>query len=474
MKRPLRKIDYVTKDYEGFRQMMVDLIPIYTPEWTDTSQSDFGIVLIELFAHGLDILSYYQDKAVNENLMSTATLRSSVERLGRFLGYEPYTQTPSKVMVTFKKYDDLINEKVIIPRGTKVSTKDEEIIFETEEDLIIPEEVLSKEVSCVQGETVTDELLGVSSGEPNQIFRLAQDNVIDTTVELYIADTENSIENWDEVKNFLNSSMSNNHYIVERRGDFSYITFGSGKTSRIPPINSKIYVKYRIGGGIIGNVGVKTITELYDDFIDGIEEVYNEEIPYEQGKDIEDTERIRYLAPKVFSMNDRAVTKWDFEALAESIIGVYRAKGEEFAGENKDEFHLHIVSETFGELTPELKNAIEELIEEKRLVTPVKIEVKQANFVDISLELDLTVKEGYNRNEVVEELKSLIEYHFSNDGMEFGENIELMDLLSLGLEVHGIKALNLTPTCELPEIGEYEMARIVDININAIGGVVDE
>ena len=42
----IRPIDYVTKDYEGFRQLMIDLIPKYAPEWTDMSQSDFGIVII--------------------------------------------------------------------------------------------------------------------------------------------------------------------------------------------------------------------------------------------------------------------------------------------------------------------------------------------------------------------------------------------------------------------------------------------
>ena len=35
-----RSLDYVTKDYEGFRQLMLDLIPQYAPEWTDTSQSN--------------------------------------------------------------------------------------------------------------------------------------------------------------------------------------------------------------------------------------------------------------------------------------------------------------------------------------------------------------------------------------------------------------------------------------------------
>jgi uncharacterized phage protein gp47/JayE len=81
-------IDYVTKDYAGFRQGMIDLIPSLLPRWTDRSENDFGIVLIELFAYVADILSYYQDRAANEAFLRTATQRRSVIELLRLIGYQ--------------------------------------------------------------------------------------------------------------------------------------------------------------------------------------------------------------------------------------------------------------------------------------------------------------------------------------------------------------------------------------------------
>lgn len=467
MRKTLGYIDYVTKDYEGFRQLMIDLIPQLTPEWTDTSQSDFGIVLVELLAYGLDILSYYQDKAVNENLLSTATLRSSVERLAKFLGYKPVTQTPSRVMVTFKKFDDLLNEEVTVPKGIKVSTKEDEIIFETEEELVIPAGKLTGKVSCIQGETITDELIGVSTGEPNQEFRLALDNVIEGTVEIRVETTENTGEIWEEVENFLDSDMSSTHYVVERRGDYSYIVFGSGSAGKIPPINSQIYATYRVGGGTIGNVGTRTITELYDDFVDGIEEVYNEEVPYEKGTDVEDIERIRQLAPKVFSTNNRAVTCRDFEALAEKVKGVYRAKGQEFAGENGDKFYLYIIPTTFDNPSEELKQTVLEYLENRRMVNVI-VEIQNPHYIDFTLKLDLKVEEGYSSKFVAEELKDLIMNSFSIDNLDFSERIELMDILYLAKEVEGVKSLNLASDCVLPDVGDYEIIRLQDVVINIV------
>lgn len=85
-KRPI--IDYVTKDYDGFREGMLALIPQLLPNWSDRSESDFGVVLIELFAYVADILSYYQDRVANEAYLSTATQRRSVAELLRLIGYQ--------------------------------------------------------------------------------------------------------------------------------------------------------------------------------------------------------------------------------------------------------------------------------------------------------------------------------------------------------------------------------------------------
>ena len=64
-------IDYLARDYASFRRALIDLIPSKLPEWTDRSEADFGVVLIELFAYMADILSYYQDRIANEAFLTT-------------------------------------------------------------------------------------------------------------------------------------------------------------------------------------------------------------------------------------------------------------------------------------------------------------------------------------------------------------------------------------------------------------------
>jgi hypothetical protein len=98
-------IDYLTKDYVGFRQGMLNRIPELLPNWTDRSEADFGVVLIELFAYVADILSYYQDRVANESFLVTATERRSVAELLRLIGYQIDPGLSASALIHFEVSD---------------------------------------------------------------------------------------------------------------------------------------------------------------------------------------------------------------------------------------------------------------------------------------------------------------------------------------------------------------------------------
>src|SRR5512134_3410907 len=92
--RPI--VDYMARDYDSLLQSMRALIPYKLPEWTDhTSEADFGNVLLELFAHMGDILSYYQDRVANESFLGTAQSRRSIIEHLRLIGYTLATAAPA-------------------------------------------------------------------------------------------------------------------------------------------------------------------------------------------------------------------------------------------------------------------------------------------------------------------------------------------------------------------------------------------
>jgi len=100
-------IDYLAKDYAGFRQLILDRIALLDPAWTERHISDIGIALVELLAYVGDYLSYYQDAVATEAYISTARRRISVRRHARLVGYRLGEGCNARALVTITVGRDL-------------------------------------------------------------------------------------------------------------------------------------------------------------------------------------------------------------------------------------------------------------------------------------------------------------------------------------------------------------------------------
>lgn len=80
-------IDYMAKDYQSFRQALIDFLPTIIPGWTEHREADLGMTMLELFAYMGDQLSYFQDAVANEAYLETARQRISVRRHARLIDY---------------------------------------------------------------------------------------------------------------------------------------------------------------------------------------------------------------------------------------------------------------------------------------------------------------------------------------------------------------------------------------------------
>ncbi len=84
---PEPAIDYLAKDYQGFRRLLLDRLALTMPDWTERHLPDLGIALVEILSYVADDLSYYQDAVATEAFLDTARLRESVRRHLRLVDY---------------------------------------------------------------------------------------------------------------------------------------------------------------------------------------------------------------------------------------------------------------------------------------------------------------------------------------------------------------------------------------------------
>ncbi|GAA4936575.1 hypothetical protein ACFPM3_06545 [Streptomyces coeruleoprunus] len=72
------RIDYLARDFAGFRRALQGFLPTRMPGWTESSEADVGVMLLELLAATADGFSYVLDRVANEAFLDTATRRRSV------------------------------------------------------------------------------------------------------------------------------------------------------------------------------------------------------------------------------------------------------------------------------------------------------------------------------------------------------------------------------------------------------------
>jgi hypothetical protein len=82
------EINYLARDYQTFRQLMLDRMSALMPQWTERHAADIGVTLVELLAYTADRLSYAQDAIGTEAYFSTARRRVSLRRHARLVDYQ--------------------------------------------------------------------------------------------------------------------------------------------------------------------------------------------------------------------------------------------------------------------------------------------------------------------------------------------------------------------------------------------------
>lgn len=117
---PEPELDYLAKDYQSFRRLMLDLIAQRNPGWQERLSADLGVTLVELFAYAGDLLSYAQDAAGTEAFLDTCLHRTSGRRHGRLIDY---TMHNGRNAVSAVHFAAVPGTSGVVPAGAKLTTR---------------------------------------------------------------------------------------------------------------------------------------------------------------------------------------------------------------------------------------------------------------------------------------------------------------------------------------------------------------
>jgi hypothetical protein len=114
-------INYLAKDFQGFRQVMLDRMWTLMPGWTEQHAADPGIALVEALAYVADHLSYRQDAVGTEAYLRTARSRISMRRHARLVDYTVSDGACAHVWLQVQLASAATS--AVVPAGTQVYSR---------------------------------------------------------------------------------------------------------------------------------------------------------------------------------------------------------------------------------------------------------------------------------------------------------------------------------------------------------------
>ncbi len=477
-------IDYTSRDFNSIVADLRLLAPQLLPEWTSTSDTDFGVVLMDLFAYVGDINNYYVDRVANEVFLASATLRSSVVSIANMLGYVPIAMTPATVSLRFTTVVGA--GAITIAKGTQVSTLPQagadSVIFETDVDLVIlgitaATPTYVGDVAATQGITITNEVLtDNANGSANQSYSLFKPNVVEGSVVVTVLEPSGVSTRWTQINTLLNSTSSGRVFeALIDDNDVMLLTFGDNADGRIPPSGSIITATYRYGIGVAGNVGAGLLTEMVQPHVN-VTSVTNQG-GAAGGADAETIASMQQSIPRSLFSLQRAVTLKDYAALAIQYPGVAKAQA---TATVYTSVLLYVAPVGGGVPTTTLRTAVSAFLADKKLVN-VTITTSAPTYVNVNITATVHVLENFYQPTVKTMVTNALQTLLSFDSVEFDTNItvskiyhaiqavEGVDYATLSLVVRGDAATQ--AGVQDASIGAGEIPQLGSLVLTMLGGV---
>ena len=247
------KISLTARDFDAYFDELKAKAILEFQSWTKFSESNVGVLLLELMSAIADQNSFYLNRAINETFLPTVTRRRNAMKILSRMGYKLGGRKAASVDITFT-LSVPHDKSIVIPEGFVCKTADGKYQFPTTKAVSIPTGSICITVPAKNYTTRTDSLS--FDGTAGQTKLLIEPQYIEETVSLSI-----NGETWNIVDDLLNSDGTSKHYKVEIDEDErAVLVFGDGINGMCP--NSLGKAAYKTGAGKEGNdVETNTITK---------------------------------------------------------------------------------------------------------------------------------------------------------------------------------------------------------------------
>ena len=308
----------------------------------DFEGSNFS-VLIDTLAYNTYINSFNANLVANESFLDSATIRENVVSLARNIGYIPRSKTAATATISIND----VNVGATNDNTTKFLNLRPGLVCvgsaeNTTYRFSLPDSVTSSRVRDIGGTSFAqfDNPITIYEGtflsrvflvdnSKDQRFIIDSPNIDSSTIRVYVKGT-NDVglgRKYRMIDNILNIDKNSEIFLSQEVQDEKYeILFGDGLFGRKLENNSVITVTYIVTEGEDGNGPSNfnfqgSFTKSDGTFFTPTDSISITTVTNaSNGAEVEDLSSIKYLAPRLYSAQYRAVTPRDYEAIIASIF----------------------------------------------------------------------------------------------------------------------------------------------------------
>ena len=241
----------------------------------------------------------------------------------------------------------------------------------------------------------------------------------------------------------------------------------------LAPSNTTLQVRYLIGGGITSNVPSNDLTKIDTSgvyFKNGNpggaisttilgSVVSTNPTPSIGGRNGDEIEEIRNNALFSFTSQNRAVTKDDYIIRTLSLPSTYgniakvyitqdfeRSNTTETSTTTKNPLALDLYVLAYNSnkqlitSSTTLKDNLVTYLNQYRMITDA-INIKDAFYINIGVNFDITVQSGYNNQDVITNCILMLQDHFNTEKWQINQPIILSEINSKLLQVQGVQSV---------------------------------
>jgi hypothetical protein len=486
-------IDFSATDFNTLRNALINYIKaVYPLDYTNFSESDLGMMLIETVAYMGAVMSMKADMLAQENFLATAKNRNNVRKLLELIGVTMKGPIGAAANATLTFNTAVTSNQITIPQASRTVTisspedggplnftlykTDNGALDTVSQDSSITLDVLESDsmtssvwsnLAFLEGALIVETGTFAPTDTIKKI-NLSQSPVIHNSVEVFLTGSFSTSGAWTLVDNlyFASGSTDQVFQVVYNDDLTATIYFGDGVLGKSPPINASYSVSYRVGGGTRGNINSNIINAnvLTDEGFTG---TLVNTTQATGGLDAETVEHAKKYAPYTFKRQDRLVTLEDYSTFANSYIGATGSTGKARAvtrnayssANTIDLYLLEVASPTqLQQATMAFKREILTAIDDKKMITD---EVVIVDGLIRTLDLAVSIRvqrELLPKEEVIKgKVRDIILSFFNVDNFDFGKTFVISDLARAIFAIDEVKFAtidNLTSdvTAEMNEI----------------------